>query len=291
LTVTFGLGPSLFDRDGLGLAARRPTLLRPIGHLPGDELEPARSGGDLCVQACSNDPQVAFHALRNLARVGRGAVVLRWAQLGFGRTSSTTSTQKTARNLQGFKDGTNNINGDDGDAMRRFVWVGDDEPEQWLRGGTYLIARRIRMLIESWDRVGLGRQEAIIGRFKTSGAPLHGTAENDPVDLDLRGTDNQPMIPMDAHIRLAAPATNKNQRILRRGYSYTDGIDAATGQLDAGLFFISYQRDPHAQFAAIQRRLGSNDPLNEYIVHTGSGLFAVPPGAAPGGFVGEGLFV
>ncbi len=290
LTVTFGFGPSLFARDGLGLAAGRPSALRPIGHLPGDLLDPARSDGDLCVQACANDPQVAFHAVRNLARIGRGAVVLRWTQLGFGRTSSTTSTQETARNLQGFKDGTNNLHGDDAKAMSRFVWVGDDEPQRWFRGGTYLVARRIRMLIETWDRTSLGDQEATIGRSKVTGAPLTGNREHDPVDLDLRGTRGHPVIPLDAHVRRAAPASNDGARILRRGYSFTDGIDPASGELDAGLFFICYQRDPHKQFAAIQGRLGANDALNEYIKHTGSGLFAVPSGTRRGGFIGEGLF-
>ncbi len=227
--------------------------------------------------------------MRNLARVGRGAVALRWTQFGFGRTSSTTSTQETPRNLQGFKDGTNNLHGDDAKAMNRFVWVGDDEPQRWLRGGTYLVARRIRMLIETWDRVSLGEQENIVGRHKVSGAPLTGVREHDTVDLDLHGTGGVPIIAKDAHIRLAAPSTNGGTRILRRGYSFTDGMDPARGQLDAGLFFISFQRHPE-QFAAIQRRLGVTDALSEYLLHTGSGLFAVPPGARPGGFVGDGLF-
>lgn len=293
LTVTFGFGPSVFaraGRDRFGLEARRPSALVPMGALPGDALDPARSDGDLCVQACADDPQVAFHAVRNLARIGRGAAVMRWAQLGFGRASSTGSGQETPRNLQGFKDGTNNIHGDDQAAMERFVWIGDDEPQQWIRGGTYLVARRIRMLIESWDRASLGDQEATIGRRKASGAPLTGGSEHDPVDLELRGTGGAPVIPVDAHIRVAAPSSNGGERILRRGYSYTDGIDPVTGELDAGLFFICFQRDPNKQFAAIQSRLGSTDALNEYIVHTGGGLFAVPPGVRPGGFVGEGLF-
>jgi deferrochelatase/peroxidase EfeB len=146
------------------------------------------------------------------------------------------------------------------------------------------------MLINAWDRAVLSDQERTIGRHKVSGAPLTGQKEHDPVDLKLRGTDGTPIIPLDAHIRLAAPASNGGQGILRRGYSFTDGIDAETGELDAGLFFIAYQRDPHRQFAAIQSRLGTSDALNEYIVHTGGGLFAVPPGIRPGGFAAEGLF-
>jgi deferrochelatase/peroxidase EfeB len=168
--------------------------------------------------------------------------------------------------------------------------VVDEEPQRWFRGGSYLVARRIRMLIESWDRASLGDQEATIGRFKQSGAPLSGGAEHDPVQLDLRGSGGVPVIPLRAHIRLAAPATNGGERIPRRGYSFTDGVDPVTGELDAGLFFIAYQRDPRKQFAAIQTRLGASDALNEYIVHTGGGLFAVPPGVRPGGFVAEGLF-
>ena len=287
--MTFGLGPGVFD-DRFGLAASRPHALRPLDPLPGDYLEPARSGGDLCVQACADDPQVAFHAVRNLGRIARGAAELRWLQLGFGRTSSTTSGQATPRNLQGFKDGTNNLKADDEAALARFVWIGADEPQRWFRGGTFLVARRIRMLIEAWDRTSLAEQEQTIGRFKTSGAPLTGTHERDVVDLDARNPDGSPVIAADAHIRLAGSAANGGERILRRGYSYTDGIDPITGQLDAGLFFVAFQRDPHAQFAAVQRRLGRDDSLTEYIRHTSSALFAVPPGIARAGTVGEGLF-
>jgi deferrochelatase/peroxidase EfeB len=281
LTVTFGFGPSLFD-DRFGLAPQRPAELTEIPPLPGDELDPNRSGGDLCVQACADDPQVVFHAVRNLARIGRGAVVMRWSQLGFGRTSTTSRSQATPRNLMGFKDGTNNIKLEDGTALAQHVWVGPADRPEWLRGGTYLVARRIRMLIEVWDRASLADQEATIGRVKDSGAPLGEHAEFDPVDLASK------RIPADAHIRLAAPSTNGGIKILRRGYSFTDGMDERLGQLDAGLFFISFQRHP-AAFVELQRRLGGSDALNEYIVHTGSGLFAVPPGVGPGGYVGQSL--
>jgi deferrochelatase/peroxidase EfeB len=293
LTITFGLGADVFERGGedrFGLAPRRPLALSPLGPLPGEQLEAQRSDGDICVQACANDPQVAFHAVRNLARAARGAAVLRWTQLGFGRTSATTSDQLTLRNLQGFKDGTNNLHGDDAQAMHRFVWVGEEEPQGWFRGGTYMVSRRIRMFIEAWDRDTLHDQEQVIGRFKASGAPLSGQHEHDTVDLAARDASGATAIPGDAHIRLAAPASNEGQRILRRGYSFTDGIDPDTGELDAGLFFICFQRDPHKQFAAIQRRLGASDALGEYIQHRSSALFAIPPGVHPGGFLAQGLF-
>src|SRR5262249_12878130 len=136
----------------------------------------------------------------------------------------------------------------------------------------------------------LSEQERVFGRSKVSGAPFGGIREHDVPDLDARAPDGQPVIPIDAHIRLASPKTNDGLAILRRGYAYTDGIDPRTGLLGAGLFCVAFQRDPHTQFAAIQRKLGAMDALAEYIQHTGSGLFAVPPGARAGGYVGEALF-
>jgi deferrochelatase/peroxidase EfeB len=294
LTITIGLGTGLFEQDGrdrLGLRSRMPAGLTPLGPLPGDQLDPARSGGDLCVQACADDPQVAFHAVRNLLRIARGQVELRWMQLGFDANTATTSGQVTPRNLMGFKDGTNNIKVDDTAHLDRFVWLDGGERQAWMQGGTFLVARRIRMLIETWDHSPLSEQENVIGRRKITGAPFGARREHDVPDLDAKGPDGQPVIPVDAHIRLASPRTNEGLAILRRGYAYTDGIDPRTGLLDAGLFFVAFQRDPHAQFAAIQRKLGATDALTEYIQHTGSGLFAVPPGVGPGGYVGERLFV
>ena len=290
LTVTIGLGTSLFD-DRFGLRARKPGALRRLPALPGDELVASLSDGDLCVQACADDPQVAFHAVRNLARAARGVAVMRWSQLGFGRTSSTSSAQATPRNLLGFKDGTNNINAEDPpDQLARHLWVGAGDGPDWMTGGSYMVTRRIRMLIEVWDRAALDDQEATIGRQKASGAPLGARGEHDAVDLTaMHGAT--PVIAPDAHIRLAAPKTNDGVRLLRRGYSFTDGFDAELGQLDAGLFFIAFQRDPHEQFVKVQQRLAT-DALNEYIKHTSSGLFAVPPGIPdrPGRYLGDALF-
>ncbi len=287
LTITFGFGPGLFDRPGLGLAGRRPPALKPLPVLPGDELNALQSGGDICVQACADDPQVVFHAVRNLARIGRGTVAMRWSQLGFGRTSATSRAQKTPRNLFGMKDGTANVRAEDREAMDRFVWVRDGSA--WMRGGSYLVARRIRMLLEVWDRSSLEDQEMTIGRRKYGGAPLGEEDEFDPLPLDRTAPGGEPVIPADAHVRLAAAAENEGVQILRRGYSFTDGVDERLGELEAGLFFICFQRDPERQFVALQRKLGAHDALNEYIRHVGSAVFAVPGGAPPGGFVGEAL--
>jgi deferrochelatase/peroxidase EfeB len=289
LTVTVGFGPSLFD-GRFGLGPRRPAALIDTPVFPGDQLDDGRSGGDLCIQACSDDPQVAFHVIRNLARLGRGVVAMRWSQLGFGRTSSTSSAQQTPRNLMGFLDGTNNVLGDDGAALADFVWVGEETDQPWMRGGSYLVARRIRMLVEAWDRDSLQDQENVIGRHKVSGAPLGRSHEHDLVDLDAKAVDGTPVVPLDAHIRLAAPSRHGGRKLLRRGYSFTDGIDPRTGQLDAGLFFLAYQRDPRTQFVPIQTLLSQQDALKEYLRQTSSAVFACPPGVGPDGVWGNALF-
>ena len=289
LTVTVGFGPSLFD-GRFGLAPRRPAALADLPALPGEMLDPARSGGDIGIQACANDPQVAFHAVRNLARLGRGTVVTRWTQLGFGRTSATGAAQETPRNLMGFKDGTRNIRSDDSAALDKHVWVGTEAGQEWMRGGSYLVTRRIRMFVETWDRDRLSDQEAVFGRTKYAGAPLSGKTEFDVPEFAARTAGGELTIPDNAHIRLAAFENNDGLRILRRGYSFTDGIDARTGTLDAGLFFISFQKNP-AQFIALQRKLGKEDALNEYIRHVGSALFACPPGVSDASrYWGHGLF-
>ncbi|HEY5108463.1 MAG TPA: iron uptake transporter deferrochelatase/peroxidase subunit [Acidimicrobiales bacterium] len=289
LTLTVGYGPSLFD-GRFGLAARRPRSLIDLPAFPGDALDPARSGGDLCVQACADDPQVAFHAIHNLTRLGLGTVSLRHLQLGFGRTAAAAhGASSTPRNLLGFKDGTDNIAPSDAGALDKFVWVGGSADQSWMQGGTYLVARRIRVHLEAWDRSTLGDQERTIGRAKTSGAPLGSAREHDPVDLKALDDFGAPRIPDSSHIRAAAPTTNHGATILRRGYSFVDGVDPSTGELDAGLFFVCFQQDPSEQFVRIQRRLAAQDALTTYLVHTGSGVFACPRGPGPGRPWGHGL--
>ncbi|WP_024794513.1 iron uptake transporter deferrochelatase/peroxidase subunit [Tomitella biformata] len=281
LTITVGFGASLFD-GRFGLADHLPDALAPLPPLPGDTvLDPAISGGDLCVQACASDPQVAFHVLRNFARMGRGTVTTRWMQEGFGRASSTSADQKTPRNLFGFKDGTNNTKTDD--EFRDWVWVDDSADQPWMQGGSYLVTRKIAMSIETWDSDAIADQERVFGRVKGSGAPLGHTGEFDEISLTAPGPDGTPAIDPNSHVALAHPDNNAGVKLLRRSYNYTGGINPATGHLDAGLFFIAYQRDPHTQFAALQRQLGRRDNLNEYIKHLSSSVFACPPGVRGGG--------
>jgi len=294
LTLTFGFGPTLFEKKGkdrFGLRSQQPALLRELPHFPADNLDPNRSNGDLCIQACAHDPQVAVHAIRNLARIGFGTVAMRWAQLGFGRTSSTSTEQATMRNLLGFKDGTANIKSEDSEDIEKFVWVkeGDDDRADWLAGGSYLVARRINMHIEPWDRTSMREQELLIGRDRLEGAPLSGGTEFTELDLDVQGREG-PLIAIDAHVRLAHHTQNKGVKLFRRGYNFTDGTNAL-GRLDAGLFFIAFVRNPDEHYIPMQTQLSSQDALMEYLQHTGSGLFAVPPGVtSKDGFIGEGLF-
>jgi deferrochelatase/peroxidase EfeB len=294
LTLTVGFGAGLFrDANGVdrfGLADRRPAGLIDLPRFPGDALQPEISGGDICVQACANDPQVAVHAVRNLARIGFGVVSVRWSQLGYGRTSSTSTTQQTPRNLLGFKDGTHNLKAEETDALRQYLWAQPGDGPSWMDGGSYLVTRKIRMMIETWDRTSLAEQESIIGRNKGEGAPLTGAKEFDAPDFAAAGDDGEPVIDTNAHVRLAHPDHNDGARLLRRGYNFVDGSDGL-GRLQAGLFFMAYQRDPRTQFVPVQRRLAGHDLLNEYIRHISSGIYACPSGVTgPDDYWGRTLF-
>ena len=296
LTITFGFGPSLFrtddGKDRFGLADRQPAALRTLPHFPVDALDPERSYGDLCIQACAEDPQVAVHAIRNLARIGFGTVSVRWSQLGFGRTSTTSTSQSTPRNLFGFKDGTMNIKAEETSDVEEHVWVagGDDPKADWLAGGSYLVARRFNMTIEVWDRQSLGDQESFVGRTKDSGAPLSGGSEFTKPDFDMPGSNDLTIIAPDAHVRLVHPDFNGGARMLRRGYNFVDGSNSLGG-LDAGLFFLAFVRNPDTHFIPIMTKMASQDALMEYLKVNGSALFAVPPGIAEGEYVGQALFV
>jgi deferrochelatase/peroxidase EfeB len=297
LTITFGFGAGLFVKDGqdrFGLAAQRPAALVDLPRFNGDQLIEARSGGDLSVQACADDPQVAFHAVRQLARLAYGAAEIRWVQTGF--SSGGGSGRGTPRNLMGFKDGTRNPSGPD---LAAAVWVGDEGPA-WMQGGSYLVARRIRIALEHWDRSETDYQEQVVGRHKLSGAPLGGHGEFDTPDFDAADKDGNPVIPEDAHIRLGAHETNGGALMLRRAYSYNDGANVIAERwppwrqgmsYDAGLFFLAYQKDPRTGFIRVFDRMAKLDAMNQFTTHVASALFAIPPGAAPDSFIGQGLFL
>ena len=190
----------------------------------------------------------------------------------------------------GFKDGTDNIRAEDTTQMNDYVWIAPGDGPAWMTGGTYLIARRIKILFDVWDTTSLEGQQRTIGRDKLTGAPLGSNSEYDPVKLTATASNGELLIPANAHIRLANPQNNNDQRILRRGYSYSEPIEPGSGQIDAGLFFIAFQRNPQRQFIPLQRRLAAYDALNHHTLHTSSAIFACPPGTSPGGFIGDRLF-
>lgn len=296
LTLTLGFGATLFRRDGtdrFGLAAQRPEALIDLPRFNGDQLLPERCGGDLCIQACADDPLVAMHAVRQLARIGAGAVSFRWMQAGF---AGRGGPGETPRNLMGFKDGTMNPKPHDAAAMARHVWTGAEGG--WMEGGSYLVARPIRIALEHWDRMKLSFQEQVVGRHKASGAPLGQQGEFEPLKLDATDADGNPVIPENSHTRLGAPELNDGAQILRRAYSYDNGVAHFAERwppwrqgvlLDAGLLFLCWQRDPRSGFVRIFENMAKFDMMNQFVTHIGSGLFACPPGVRPGGYWGDTL--
>ncbi|GAN79525.1 Dyp-type peroxidase [Acidocella aminolytica] len=332
LTLTFGFGPGLFEKDGkdrYGLAAKRPAALVDLPRFNGDQLEPAYTGGDLCIQACADDSAVAFHAIRQLAHMAApndaadgyggkkagatlaynakpGVATLRWLQTGF---LPDYPAGETPRNLFGFKDGTENPGRPDpaeishgktigNGSLGEAVWVGNEGPV-WMQGGSYLVVRRIRMALQHWDNTALDFQESIFGRKKVSGGPLTGGGEFTPLNLDATDADGNPVIAENSHVRLGAASTNDGARILRRAYSYNDGLKMIAErwppwrqglEYEAGLIFVAFQRDPRTGFIKIFDRMSKFDMMNQFTTHTGSAIFACPSGIAKGGFIGADLF-
>jgi deferrochelatase/peroxidase EfeB len=298
LTLTFGFGASLFAKEGrdrFGLAGQRPEALVDLPTFPGEELEPTRTGGDLLVQACADNPQVAFHAVRQLSGLAFGLAQIRWVQTGF---VSDYGPGKTPRNLMGFKDGTGNPHTDDASEMAKFVWAGEEAPS-WMQGGSYVVIRRSRIALEHWDRMNISFQEQTFGRKKLSGAPLGGENEFDSIDLSKRDANGEPLAPENSHVRLAHQAALEGVKVLRRSYSYNDGANVTIErwppfrqgmEFDAGLIFICYQRDPRNGFIKIFDKLSRFDAMNQFVTNTGGGLFACPGGVAQGEYLGQRLF-
>lgn len=281
LTVTFGFGRTFFPKVGLSA----PTALVPMPPFPADALDPQQSEGDLWIQIGADDPLVAFHALRILHRQASGTARLRWQMNGFNRAPGATPRPMTVRNLMGQIDGTNNPKPSN-PGFDAKIFVTGAEP--WMEGGSYAVVRRIRMLLDTWDQLPLDQQEKVIGRRKSTGAPLSGGVETTPVDLAKIQPNGTLAIPPDAHIRVAAPQSNEGATMLRRGFSYHDGY-RPDGQPDAGLLFIAWQADPTTGFIQVQRKLDGADHLTRFIRHESSAIFAVPGGTLPGEYVGQRL--
>ncbi|MFJ9341309.1 iron uptake transporter deferrochelatase/peroxidase subunit [Streptomyces sp. NPDC101733] len=289
LTLTFGFGHSFFERTGL--TARRPVSLDPLPDFSADRLDPQRGNGDLWVQIGADDGLVAFHALRAVQKDAGQAARVRWQMNGFNRSPGATAAPMTARNLMGQVDGTANPKPADADFDKR-IFVPGTGPgpaeHAWMAGGSYAVVRRIRMLLDDWDKQSLAQQEQVIGRTKATGAPLTGGTETTKMALDKIGPDGKPVVASNAHARISAPEQNGGAAMLRRPFSFHDGI-AADGTPDAGLLFICWQADPLRGFVPVQRKLDRGDALSEFIRHESSGLYAVPPGPGAGEYVGQRL--
>lgn len=276
LTVTFGLGSTFFQKDDVdryGISKKKPRNLAPIPAMPRDSLQDPYIGGDVCVQVCADDQQVAFHAIRTIIKMGIGKAEVKWLQSGF----ISAPKGETPRNLFGFKDGSANVSTKKQDALNRIVWA-DGDQQDWMNGGSYLAFRRIQMFLEVWDRSSLKDQEDTFGRKKRSGASYGNMEEHDKVKLDK--------LPSNSHVHIAK---STGQEIYRRAYSYTDGINPKTGSIDAGLAFISYQKSPAKQFLPMLKKMSLQDRLNEYTKHVGSALFACPRGVQKGEYIAQGL--
>ena len=268
LTLTFGVSADFLKK--MGLEKKRPKEFRDLPPFPKEQLQEKYTGGDIVIQACADDEQVAFHAVRNLVRKARNTITMKWSQSGFAAIGDRMSTP---RNLFGFKDGTANATKEKD--FDKVIWTDSDD---WMKGGTYMAVRRIQMFLETWDRTNLQEQENTFGRYKESGAPFGKKDEFDEVDLAL--------LPVDSHVRLAKEV---NKPIYRRSYSYSDGIVEKTGQFDTGLLFLAFQKNPDS-FVKVQTNLGAQDKMNEYVTHIGSGLFACFAGVKKGEYLGQKLF-
>lgn len=296
LTILIGFGATLFRStagvDRFGLASKLPrSLAEGIPRMAAEKIDPAASNGDLIVQACAEDPMVAMHAIHNMTRVAFGSARLRWSQLGYGRTSSTSTGQATPRNLFGFKDGTANIKAEDSSTeLNAHLWIQPaDEAGAWASGGTYMCIRKIKQMMEVWDELVLSEQELIVGRDKIHGAPLSGGTEFTDPDFAKTGPDGTRLVDPASHVAKVHPSHHKGRRMLRRGYNYMEGNDPL-GRLQGGLFFIAFVRDPKTHFVPVLRAM-RDDRMTEYLQHLSSSVFLIPPGLGTSDdYVGQALF-
>ncbi|GGM25080.1 MULTISPECIES: Dyp-type peroxidase [Micromonospora] len=284
LTITFGFGRGLVDRVAPGAAPTWLTDLPPFGV---DRLQDRWNGGDLVLQIAADDPLTVAHAQRMLLKDSRTATTVKWIQTGFLRAYGSERAGRTPRNLLGQVDGTKNVTPGTPD-YTNVVWQGSTTNPDWLAGGTGFVVRRIEMLLDKWDRLDRSGRELSVGRRMDSGAPLTGKREDDEPDFSATTPLGFPVIAEFAHIRRAR-TDDPRQRIFRRAYNY-DLTPEGDQVSNSGMIFTSFQHDVTAQFLPIQRRIDEVDLLNEWVVPIGSAVFAIPPGCAEGGFIGETLF-
>ncbi|MEN9970219.1 MAG: hypothetical protein RLZZ229_427 [Actinomycetota bacterium] len=284
LSVTVGFGPSLFKK--LGLEAKMPAGFAALPKFKIDQLDANFSDGDVLLHVGADDQLVLAHVTRILLRDSETFGDVRWIQAGFTNAVGSVPEGQTQRNLMGQVDGTDNPEfGSDNFAKQ--VWI-TDGPE-WAVGGTQLVLRRIKMNLDTWDMLGRGQKEEVIGRKLDSGAPLGGTAERDPVDFAAKKANGLEVIAPFAHIR-RAHNTNLDERFFRRPFNYQASQAEKPGQLESGLLFAAYAKNLAVQFVPVQKRLAEFDLLNQWTTPVGSAVFAIAGGIAPGQIIAEELF-
>ena len=298
LSITFGFGSTLFEKDGVdrfSIAKKKPEALVNLPVFPGDQLVPERTGGDLSIQASANDPQVVEYVARRLAKLANGVAVMKWAQMGF---NGAFKPNETGRNQMGFKDGTMNIPTKDAKLMDKHIWVGDEGPT-WMKDGSYLVVRPIRISLDHWDDMNLAFQEETVGRHKASGAPIGKQKEMEALDLKRTDAKGKLITNEYSHAALSAPENNDGTQILRRAFAFDNGIARVNERwppwrqlttFDAGLLFMCYQKDPRTGFIKLFSKMAQIDMLNQFTTHTGSALFAVPHAPMKGQYIGQDLF-
>lgn len=279
LSVTVGFGPRVFALPGLEV--RRPEGFVEIPALRTDRLQERWSGGDLIVMVAADDETSVAHAERVLTRDAATFASVRWRQTGFWRGYDANGSPATGRNLFGQVDGTGNPSGD---TLAKAVWVDDDS---WMAGGTTMMLRRFELSLDVWDTLTRERQEKVVGRTLTNGAPLTGSAEHDVMDLTAKDGDGQYVIAANAHSRLAHPDTNSGRRMLRRGLNYVHDED---GRRTSGLMFIAFVRSIAGQLTPVLQRLDQGDALNEWTTPIGSSIWAFPGGYAKDSWLARRLF-
>ena len=274
LTITMGVGRNLLEQLDVPI----PGSLPPIPAFKTDALDLRWGQTDLLLQVGSDDPLTLAHAQRMLTKDLSTLTTMAWIQSGFISPTPGTESGKASRNLMGQVDGTVNPQLDQFDEV---VWINDGS---WADGGTVLVLRRIRMMMNDWDLIDRPAKEIALGRTLDTGAPLGGQSESDPVDFDAIDDNGLPVIPRDAHIRLAHASTPE-ESILRRPYSYDEGI--IDGTADMGLLFAAYTKNPSKSFIPMQERLAESDSMNRWLTTIGSAAYLMLPGVSEGELLGH----
>ena len=275
LTVTVGFGPKLLKQ----LNIEAPKGFAELPAFKVDRLTPEYSDGDILLHVSADDPLTLFHACRALTRDTEGFANLRWVQEGFTNAAGVSRPGKTQRNLMGQVDGTDNP-AFGTEQFNELVWM-KDGPE-WAIGGTQLVLRRIKMNLDTWDRLSTDQKEGVIGRKLSNGAPLTGTKERDLPNFDAVDENGIKVIPPFAHIRNAAG--KKGQQFFRRPFNYE-----IPGQ-EAGLLWTAYCANLTEQYVPIQTALDQGDLLNLWTTPVGSSIWVIPSGFAQGETLASKLF-